>query len=199
DHYALVIECDKDYYNEGSNLIKKAISIDPNSQHAWQVLAWANLLDKNKVEYERAARKCLSLNPNNPMYMATIGFGDQCAGEYERGLVLMLESIDLNPFYPWQTNFGLSLYYFQKKTFDEALYWADLVKRPMLIWDPLMRASALGFLNRTKEASRVVNELMAVSPNFHEQAPYIVDRFIIDKELQNTILKGLTLAGIDIK
>ncbi|MCK5368704.1 MAG: hypothetical protein KAQ62_09130, partial [Cyclobacteriaceae bacterium] len=70
---------------------------------------------------------------------------------------------------------------------------------PMLAWDPLMRASALGFLNRTEEASRAVNELMAVSPNFHEQAPYIVDRFIIDKELQNTILKGLTLAGIDIK
>ena len=195
---AMDAEQDEDCYTKGSNLVKKAVSVDPTNQHAWQVYTWAKLLEKDKSESMRAAERCLSVNPSNAMYMGAVGFGYVCAGEYEKGLELMLESIELNPHYPWVTNLGLSFYYFHKNNFKEALYWAELINRPGLLWDPLIRASAYGFLNKAEEASQAVKDLFILSPGFQERAVYIVDRFIFDKELQHTILEGLTLAGIDI-
>lgn len=196
---AMDLEGDTDCYVEGCRFVQKSISLDPGSPHAWQVLAWSKLLDKNKKEYKRASQKCLSLSPNDAMYMAAIGFGQQCIGEYEEGLELMLESMDLNPFCHWLVNVGMSLYYFKAKEYSEALFWAGLIKRPGLLWDPLLRASALGALNKKQEASLAVEELMGLSPNFPERAHYIVGRFILDDQLQKTLLKGLSLAGIIIE
>ena len=195
---AMDMEGDTDCFREGSTLVAKAIALDPNSQHAWQVYGWAKLLEKNIKEYDLMSRKCLSINPYNAMYMASIGFGDQCAGEYERGLELMLESIDLNPFAHWVVNLGFSLYYYHKNYFEEALYWARLIKRPGLIWDPLLRAASLGQLNRTDEARLVVKELFEMSPNFADRATHIVSRFIFEEALHKSLLQGLKKAGIDI-
>lgn len=191
-------EGETDCFFEGYRLVKKAIAIDPNNQHAWQVMSWAMLLDKNMKEYDRASEKCLSLNPNNPMYMASVGFGDQCAAKYEKGFALMLESIDLNPYAHWVVNLGLSLYYFHTKSFDDALYWAQLINRPGLLWDPLLRASARGWLGQKEKANMAAKELVELSPNFSERANIIIGRFSIDPELHQTILGGLKRAGVEL-
>ena len=196
---AMDIRGDVDYHGEGSNLVLKALDLDQKNQHAWQVYAWANLLDHDKKEYLRSAERCLAINPNNTMYSGSIGFGYECAGEYEKGLELMSEAINLNPYYHWNINIGFCFYYLSHKEYDEAFLWAERINRRGLLWDPLLRASSLAQMGKKEEAAEVVKELITLSPNFAERTSSIVGAFILDKELQNTIIQGLVLAGIDVQ
>ena len=182
----------------GTDLVKSAILSDRKCQHAYQVYAWSNLLNKNSSELYKTIKTCLSLNPNNPMYIGQMGFGYICVGDYEEGMQLMSESIELNPYYTWNLNIGICFYYIHHKDYNEALLWAEKVNRESLIWDPLLRTSILGLLNRKEEANDGYKKIALLSPQFSKRARIIVDKFIFDKELQKTIIQGLILAGINI-
>jgi len=84
------------------------------------------------------------------------------------------------------------------KDYEEALLWAEKVNRESLIWDPLLRTSILGLLNRKEEASDSYKEIALLSPQFSQRARIIVDKFIFDKALQEIIIQGLILAGINV-
>jgi TolB-like protein len=198
DLKSMDVQGETDYFKEGLDLALRAIDLDQKNQHAWMMYAWAGLLAKDKKEFTRAAEKCIEINPNNTMYTGSCGFGYECAGEYERGLELMSEAIKLDPYYFWNMNIGFCFYYLSHKEYDEAFLWAEKINRRALLWDPLLRASTLGHLGRNQEASGVVEELMTLSPNFTERARIIIDAFLLDKDLQNTIIQGLVKAGIKI-
>ncbi len=198
DLNAMDVRGDIDYLAEGQKLAFRALDLDQNNQHAWMMVAWTNLLEHDKKEFIRSAEKCISINPNNVMYTGSIGFGYECAGEYEKGLEVMSESIKLNPYYFWNMNLGFCFYYLSHKEFDEAFIWAEKISRDGLLWDPLLRASCLGHLGKTGESTRAVRELLKISPNFPERARKIVDVFLLDPDLQETIIHGLILSGISI-
>lgn len=191
------VEGEMDFFKQGCHLIAHSLKLDKNSQHAWQVYCWSKLLERNASEYNRAAEKCLAINPHNSESIGAIGFGHTCVGRYKEGYELMLESIELNPFYPWVANLGMCFYYLNKQEFEDAHYWAELINRPGSLWYNLARVSTLGLLNKSEEASQAISELFEVSPNFKERAHYIVGRFIDDESLKASILKGLRMAGVD--
>lgn len=175
----------------GTQLVNKAISYDPMCQHAYQVCAWSNLLNHDAVEIYRTIDACLKINPNNPMYIGQMGFGYVCAGDYEKGFDLMSESIELNPFYPWNLNLGFCFCFLRQGDLDEAYYWAEKINRPKLIWDPLMRSSILGLLGRRSESEKVFEDLKALSPDFIHNQQRVVETFLFDPELHKRILEGL--------
>lgn len=199
DLCAMDIQGEIDYFNEGSKFVKKALQSDPVNQHALQIMAWKYLIKKDKEKSILAIEKCLSVNPNNSLFMCTMGFGYICVAEYEKGLNLLSESVKLNPYSFWLMNAGFCYYYLNAGDFEEALYWAEKIKRPGLLWDHVLCISANGLLERKEDLSESINILYELSPNFNQRAPYIVDAFLLDKKLQNTILRGLVQAGIDIK
>lgn len=196
---AMDVQSEVDFLKLGTHLVRKAISIDGKSQHAYQVYAWSNLLNHDATELYRSIKKCIHINPNNPMYTGQMGFGYICSGDYEKGLDLMTESIELNPYYTWNLNVGFSFYFIHAEDYEEAIIWARRINRPSLLWDPLLRTAILGLLNNKEEAIKASKELLLVSPQFSQRARIIVNRFLFDKDLQEKILQGLLLAGLKIE
>jgi len=192
------IEGDIDFLKLGTQLVKKAISYDGTCQHAYQVYAWSNLLNHDHIEIYRTIEKCLAVNPNNPMYIGAMGFGYICAGDYEKGLDLMLESTHLNPFYPWNLNFGFCFYFMHTKDYEEALLWAEKVNRKKFLWDPMIRASILGWLGKKEEAADAIKELLSLAPDFSQKAPDLINAYLLDKDLTKNITDGLLHAGLKI-
>lgn len=193
---AMDVEGEIDFLKHGTSLVKKAINMDPNSQHAYQVYAWSNLLNHDKAELYRSIEKCIAVNPNNATYIGQMGFAFTCIGDYEKGLELMSESAQLNPYYNWNLNIGFCLYFLHNEEYEEAFLWADKIDRNSVLWDPLFRAASLGLLNRKEDANNAYEELLVLSPKFHEKAERIMDLFILDTALQKLIIKGLALAGM---
>lgn len=193
---AMDVEGEIDFLKHGTSLVKKAINMDPNSQHAYQVYAWSNLLNHDKAELYRSIEKCIAVNPNNATYVGQMGFGYICAGDYDKGLELMSESVQLNPYHNWNLNIGFCFYFIHNEEFEEAFLWADKIDRKGLLWDPLSRAASLGLLNKKEEANKAYEELLVLSPKFPEKAERIIGLFILDTALQKLIIKGLALAGM---
>ncbi len=195
---AMDVNGSQDYLKIGLELIYKAVAIDPNCQHAYQVMAWACLLRHDEKEFHRSVEKMLTINPNNAMYMAEAGFGYICIGQYEKGLKYITDSLPLNPYYPWNINAGLCLYYLKYEDYEEALYWANLINRPALLWDSLLKTAVLGLLGKPKDAGSLIAKINTLSPDFPSRAQEIVNTFLFDAELKKTILRGLRLAGMEI-
>jgi len=196
---AMGVKGEVDYLKLGTKLVEEAIGINQNCQHAFQVLAWSYMLRHDKAEFIRAIEKTITINPNDVMYSGAAGFGYVCMGEYEKGLDLMSEAMALNPYYPWNLNVALALYYIVQEDFKEALYWAKMINRRVLIWDPLLRCCALGYLGREEEAADACTEIFSIVPDFPERARIIVGAFLYKEELQASILHGLHLAGVELK
>ncbi|MDZ7613406.1 MAG: hypothetical protein U5K51_06570 [Flavobacteriaceae bacterium] len=169
---------------KGTQLAMRSIELDPLNQHAYQVLAWSDLLRHDKPGFIKSAEKCLSINPNNAMYIGQMGFAYICAGEYERGMDLLLQSLERNPFYPWNLNVGFILYYLVKKDFQEAVFWANKINRPFLYWDPLFRTAIYGLLKDVQRAEESKKELLALNPEFSLRSKQIVNTFILDGKAQ---------------
>jgi TolB-like protein len=181
---------------QGLKCALRAITIDPSCQHGYLALAWVNLFLHNRAECLKAVYQCLAINPNSADMMGAMGFALTCAGEFEKGFKLLNDSILLNPFYPWWFNVGFVLYFLHKKEYKEALYWAEKINMPEILWDSLLKATALAHLNRTDEAKRSLEELIQLIPDTGIQVKDIMESFLLSEDVNREILEGLRKAGL---
>ena len=175
----------------------RAVNIDPNCQHAYQALAWIYLFHHNPEESVKAAEQCIAINPNAADMMGAMGFVLTCGGEFERGFELLNDSILHNPYGPWWFNGGYVFYFLYKKDYQQALRWVEKMNMPSSFWDPLLKATVLGHLDRKEDAGRNLGSLLEIMPGAQVQVKNIIESFLLSEELNNEILEGLKKAGLN--
>jgi TolB-like protein len=181
---------------EGLKCAMRAIKIDPACQHAYQALAWVHLFHHSREECLKAAEQCIHINPNASDYVGAMGFVMICAGEFDKGFVLLNDSIRHNPYGPWWYNTGFAFYFMHEKNYTQALYWSEKMDREDLLWDPLMKAAAFGHLDRSKEAGKNIGKLLQLLPDAADRIKDITESFLLSPELNNEIFEGLKKAGL---
>ena len=184
---------------EGLKCAMRAVKIDPDCQHAYQALAWVHIFHHNREECLKAAEQCININPNASDYVGAMGFVMICAGEFDRGFALLNDSIKHNPYGPWWYNTGFAFYFMHKKNYTQSLYWAEKMNREDLLWDPLMKASALGHLASDEEAAKNICRLLQLLPDAADRVRDITESFLLSSELNEEIFSGLRKAGLNIK
>lgn len=179
-------------------LTKKALKIDPKCQHANHEYGWLNVYLQNKDEAVKALEYALSLNPNSVSLMGGIGFNLVCAGEYNRGEVLLTKSLRLNPHCPWYYYFGFFLIYYQRHDFERALIYANKIETVDVYLDPLTKAAAKAQLGMHDEAqidvSLLNNKFSAILKKLHPT----IDAFLLDKTLVMEFIEGAKKVGVNI-
>jgi len=183
---------------EGLKCTQRAVALDPNGQHGYMSQAWCYLFHHNKEECLKSADRAVAINPNSADTMGALGFVLICAGEFEKGFAWLNDSVLNNPFFPWWFNVGFALYFLLKKNYGEALHWAEQIDRPEILWDPMLRACALGHLDRTKEALKNLELLKQLVPDAGNHVKDIIESFLLSQEVNNEILGGLQKAGLAI-
>lgn len=186
----------KDPIAEGLKCVQRAISIDPNCQHAYQSLAWANLFLHNKEECIKAVEKCIAINPNASDMIGAMGFALTCAGEFEQGYELMNDSIKQIPYVPWWFNTVYVFYNLNKKDYIEACKWADKISRPDVFWDPLLKAATLGLVNEKEKAEQHLRLLNTLINDANNHVENIMNGFLLSTDLIDEIMTGLRKAGM---
>jgi tetratricopeptide (TPR) repeat protein len=114
----------------------------------------------------------------------------------DRGFSMLSDSIQLNPYYPWWYNAGLSFYFFQRKEYNEALYWADKMQRQSVIWEMILKSAAYSEMNRVKEAQECLLELKKSLPEFPLRIKPVLSTFLQVDELINGLYSGLEKAEV---
>jgi tetratricopeptide (TPR) repeat protein len=109
----------------------------------------------------------------------------------ERGYTMLNNSIQLNPYYQWWFNAGLSFYFFYKKEFSEAIYWADKMQRQSIPWELILKCAANAKLGNLTEAHEYLSELKEVLPDYPHTIRLFLGAFIHVQELVSQLYAGL--------
>ena len=140
--------------------------------------------------------RLLELNPNNALFLAVLSLHMAMVGEGDRAMKLMRKAMRLNPHHPGWYHIVAFMIYYRQGEYDLALIEARRFNTPDLFWDPLIRAAALGQLERRAEARKAIDELMALVPDFNLRGRILIRRLAYLDEHVEILWDGLCKAGM---
>jgi tetratricopeptide (TPR) repeat protein len=170
---------------------QEALKIELQCQHAYQSLALAYLFLHKRKDCLHIIDQWVKLKSNSASISGGLGFCLICAGDYERGSAMLYNSIQLNPYYQWWFNAGLSIYHFQKAEYEETVYWAEKMQRQSVSWELLLKIAAYSEMLRFEEAKTCSIELQTTFPGLPYKSKEFVSAFIQSDELVNRLLASL--------
>ena len=181
----------EDAVARGMALARKAMCLDPCSQHVHHTMAYAAMLDGDADGVARAAETIIDLNPNNAYMMGAASFWFSIAGEHERAAALLLRSKKLDPFHPAWFHFGPFLAAFGTGDYRGALAHARDFALPDFYWSHIMTCASLHKLGDSESARAAYGQIERHRPAFAETAAVDVGTFVLDPRVRSEILVSL--------
>jgi adenylate cyclase len=174
----------------------RGVAKSPSNPIVREILAWSyfHLDDINTCMVE--LKKALKLDSGSAYQTGVIGWDMCLCGDWDRGLPLLKNAMDMNPHYPDWWRFALILYQMRRKAYHQALMEAMPINVPDVFWVPLIRAALLGLLNKIDEARIEAEKLLLLKPEIKKEKNRILGILIKDQEMKRRIVEGLELAGI---
>jgi TolB-like protein len=180
----------------------RALTLDRSCQYAHFAKAYAHFHRYEKESFTIEAEQVIKMNPNASFLVGFIGFLTALLLEWDKGLRLLKQSRVLNPYYPGWFHLPQFLKYYCQHDFDQALVEAELFCSPTLAWDAILRAAALGQLQRSEEAELAIYELRQQAPDLCSDTALLyryLGGFILGKDVQEFVAEGLEKAGLHLK
>lgn len=183
---------------KGANLIEKAVALDPGNQLAQIVFAFLHFLRSDREQFLSVIETALALNPNSNFRVGAIGFLLSLYGEWDRGKALLDKVMQLNPTFPNWYYGPVTCYYYRKNDYETAYEKAVNYNRENNFWGPMLRAAALGQLNRKEDAKQDLVDLKALRPDFKERGRILISRYVKEEELVDHLVRGLEKSGLKL-
>ena len=137
------------------NMALKATELDPQSAYAHCWLAIVHFFQKDIAKFEAEMQRALDLNPNDPEILAEAGHYLSFIGAFERGRDLSIRALKLNPLHPGWYHFSPALRHCHQRRYDDVLIDVQRISMPDFYWTHLLKAAALGHLERDEAAASV--------------------------------------------
>jgi len=181
---------------QGLRTARTALKINPVSQHAHIALAMAHIILHNRQAALDELENTISLNPNAVGIMGICGCLMIAAGEYNRGIELIRNSMFRNKSHPALFGFFISLYHFKQKEYSLAFACSDEMAIPDLGLNIILRIATLYHMNRKAEADILVKSLKSHPLNKTWISKEFLNRFLLDEDLVDQMYKGFKYAKI---
>jgi len=174
---------------------RTAISLDRTCDYAYWTLAVAAIQAREKETVINAANTLHKLQPPASTH-ALAGWSLTVAGQWERGLEILHRYMLELQVYPGWLHHAPFLDYYRQGRYEEALNETVKMNVPMLVWDPVERAAALGQLGRSDAADIAIKEILSVRPDFVDDPRRYLNCYIMQDELVDHVIEGLVMAGL---
>lgn len=185
----------EDALDKGIRCAHKSITLDKSYYFSYHVKAFTDMIKGDAAAVAGCGEELLRINSNSAYTNSIAGFWFAIAGQYERGVKLINESVRLNPLQPSWLFFAHYLLNMQLGRYDETVKYAELFGLPDFFWGPMLRAAAYGLAGREAEAQHAYRELVTQKPDFSNTARQRVSYLVLSREIEGLMLDGLSLAG----
>jgi TolB-like protein len=175
---------------QGLRTARIALKINSLSQHGRIALAMAHISLHNRQAGLDELEYTITLNPNAVGIMGVCGCLMIAAGEYDRGIELIRNSMSRNKSYPALFKFFISLYHFKQKEYSLAFAVSDEITIPGLGLNIILRVATLFHMDRKAEADMLAKSLKNHSLNKAWISKEFLNRFLLDEDLVDQIYKG---------
>jgi adenylate cyclase len=181
---------------QGLRTARTALKINPLSQHGHIALAMAHIYLQNRQAGLDELEYTISLNPNAVGNMGICGCLMIVAGEYDRGIELIRNSMSRNKSHPALFKFFMSLYHFKQKEYSLAFACSDEMAIPDFGLNIILRVATLSHMGRKTEADILIKSLKIHSLNKAWISKEFLNRFLLDEDLVDHICKGFNFSKI---
>ncbi len=178
---------------------EKGASLDPTNRRARMTLAYVRFM-QNKLEEARfEAENAYLLCPESLFVLDVIGYLMTVSGEWDRGIELIEKSIRLNPYCrPWVRH-AIYLNWFRLENYEEAYQETLYFGLPELFWDPLLKASACGHLEKIEEGQVHIQKLLSLKPDVAKRGRSLIGRYVKFENIADRIIEGLGKLGMRVE
>ena len=187
---------DESVVERAEALARRAVDLNPSSQLVRFSLAYIHFYRHERVPFLAEMERTLALNPNSAYYLGAIGWALAFAGEWERGEALIDKAVKLNPIYPHWYHYPTVIGRYRAGNYEGALTEAAKIDIPDFFWTPMVKAAALGQLQRDSEAREQIDKLLELNPDFENRAAEYVGFYVFDESVVAHLIEGLHKAGL---
>lgn len=176
----------------------RAVALDPRSVMAHYILAMILFYRRDAARFRIVAAQALTLGPHRPDNLAVVGMHLALAGDWETGLALVREAMDLNPFHPSWYYLVPSLHHLRFGRDQEAL---DVIGRfARLEFFPFQINLAVihGNLGNQAEAQEALRQMQILWPESRDRMRDILSLWFPEEGLADIFAQGLEKAGWSI-
>jgi adenylate cyclase len=178
---------------------ERAVAVAPASETGLEALMVVNHRLGNFEAADRAGRKALEINPNNPELLAEYGMRIFARGRWDEGAEMVRRAAERSMVLPPLNRFTLAFDHYRKGEFDNALSEAKQIQLPQFYGTHLVLAAIHGKLGRQAEAQAAVTRLLELRPNYAaEMRDDFRSRHYTDA-LTDMLADGLRQAGLAIQ
>lgn len=178
---------------------RTAIDLNGASYLANLALARTRFFSGDAEGFRSSAERVLALEPNNPEALAWIGMMLAISGDVATGVPLVERSIALSPRPPGPYNLARVAAELSAGNHEQALKWAQQLDAPNWYVAPMVVAAAAAQAGRRDVATRAVDRLLELYPDFPQHARAELAKWQVHPQLFETLLEGLRAAGLDIE
>ncbi len=184
---------------EAIGFAEKGVYFNPDNQRARVILAFTRLFSNEIPAGLAEAERALALNPNSLLFMDHIGYLFTLFGGWERGPALIRKAIKLNPYYSITVHYALWTDWVRQEKYEQAHLETLNFRRPMLFWDPLIKAATFGLLGRYEEGRQAAKSLLTLKPDFPTRGRMLIEHYIKFEDIAERLIDGLSKVGLKIE
>lgn len=173
------------------------IEADPSNHLGYHALASVLYFRRDFDAFRTAAEQAIALNPMDGFTIAYLGFLVAYSGEWERGCSLVERARSLNPHHPGWYWFAHFFDAYRKCDYRRAAEIGRKINMPRFWRTNVALAAACGQLGENDAASRAVEALLALRPDFALVAREELAKWW-DPKLVGHLIDGLRKAGLGI-
>jgi TolB-like protein len=177
---------------------QRAVSLDPTSATAQQMLGNAHFLKGELSEFRVVYDRALALNPNDPMLLALYSVFLSYIGDFDHALPLIRKAIEISPVHPGWYYFPFFYSQYAKGEYDQALATVDKMQLPNFWQAHLFRAATLGQLGRREDAQAALARTLELNPAFATDPRSWYLRRNMTPERVERLMDGLRKAGLTV-
>ncbi len=176
---------------------KRALALEPNSARSHYAYAMALDMAGDMDGFYAEARRALELNPNEPIYLGSLGTWIAFTGRWDEGLELIEKAKRLNPnaFAPWW-NYAPAMVALQNRDYETAI---ARFKQSYTGWwiNYMHQAYTYGLMGDEENAALAVERLLELQPGYTmEDALEFHRKYQFEPGFTELAMEGLRLAGL---
>ncbi len=203
----VVLDEDRHDFNRRPDALDRALSAarrgvesDPASSFAHYALATVYFYRRDLGSFRANAEKAIKLNRRNGNVVAMLGILYGYSGDWDRGVELTTEAMDLNPHHPGWYRFTTFFDHYLKGEFEEALRVAQKINMPGYYAAPMVELLAHKRLGNTAAAENAAREMLRAYPA-EDMSGYGRSAemwFYSQPDLLNEVISVLRSVGVEV-
>jgi TolB-like protein len=170
-------------------------ALDIEGDNVLANLALAQVQFFSGEDFRRSGQRALALRPNRAQTLAALGTLYVFAGEPQRGLPMVQQSLELTQKPPGWIHATVALAELREQRFDEAVAAALKIDAPNWPLGELIVAASAALAGRADLAERARGRLLNLDPRAEDALPALLERWRVDPMVRDELQRGLAVAA----